>query len=62
VDFSAIVTFPLTVKKITSMEGEIAVTCSKHGKTRNAYRVSVGKPEGKRLLQRPKRMLGENVF
>jgi hypothetical protein len=30
--------------------------CSKKGEKRNAYRISVGKPEGKRPLGRPRRM------
>jgi hypothetical protein len=29
--------------------------CSKNGKKRNAYRILVGKPEGKKPLGRPKR-------
>ena len=29
--------------------------CSSYGKRRGVYRVSVGKPEGKRLLGRPRR-------
>jgi hypothetical protein len=29
--------------------------CSTNGETRNAYRILVGKPEGKRTLERPRR-------
>jgi hypothetical protein len=29
--------------------------CSTHGEKRNAYRILVGKPEGKRLVGRPRR-------
>jgi hypothetical protein len=29
--------------------------CSTHGEIRNAYRILVGKPEGKRSLGRPRR-------
>jgi hypothetical protein len=29
--------------------------CSRHGEKRTTYRVSVGKPEGKRQLGRPRR-------
>jgi hypothetical protein len=28
---------------------------------RNAYRILVGKPEGKRLLERPRRRLVDNI-
>ena len=31
------------------------------GKSRNAYRVLVGKPEGKRLLGRPRRRWEDNI-
>jgi hypothetical protein len=31
------------------------------GETRNAYRILVGKPEGKRPLERPRRRLVDNV-
>jgi hypothetical protein len=31
------------------------------GKNRNAYRILVGKPEGKRSLGRPKRRWVENI-
>jgi hypothetical protein len=30
-------------------------TCSTNGEKRNAYRILVGKPEGKRQLGRPRR-------
>jgi hypothetical protein len=32
-----------------------------HKKARNAYRILVGKPEGKRLLGRPRRRWEENI-
>jgi hypothetical protein len=35
--------------------------CSTHGKNRNAYRVLVGKPEGKRPLRRPRRRWKGNI-
>jgi hypothetical protein len=35
--------------------------CSTNGETRNAYRILVGKPEGKRPLGRPRRWWVENV-
>jgi hypothetical protein len=31
------------------------------GETRNAYRILVGKPEGKRLLGRPRRKWVDNI-
>jgi hypothetical protein len=31
------------------------------GKTRNAYRILVGKPEGKRTLGRPRRRWVDNI-
>jgi hypothetical protein len=31
------------------------------GEKRNTYRLLVGKPEGKRPLGRPRRMLGDNI-
>jgi hypothetical protein len=31
------------------------------GETRNAYRILVGKPEGKRPLGRPRRRLVDNI-
>jgi hypothetical protein len=35
--------------------------CSTHGGKRNAYRVLVGKPEGKRTVGRPRRRWEDNV-
>jgi hypothetical protein len=35
--------------------------CSTNGKKINAYRILVGKPEGKRLLVRPRRGWVENI-
>jgi hypothetical protein len=34
-------------------EDEIGRACSKNGEKRNAYRILVGKPEGKRPLGKP---------
>jgi hypothetical protein len=36
-------------------ENETGGACSTNGEKRNAYRISVGKPEGKRPLGRPRR-------
>jgi hypothetical protein len=35
--------------------------CSKNGEKRNAYRILVGKPEGKRPLGRPRRRWVNNI-
>jgi hypothetical protein len=35
--------------------------CSTHGEKRNAYRILMGKPEGKRLLGRPRCMWEDNI-
>jgi hypothetical protein len=35
--------------------------CSTNGKNRNAYRILVGNPEGKRSLGRPKRRWVDNI-
>jgi hypothetical protein len=35
-------------------EDEISGTCSAHGEIRNAYKILVGKPEGRRPLGRPR--------
>jgi hypothetical protein len=36
-------------------------SCSTNGEKRNAYRLLVGKPEGKRLLGRPRRRWVDNI-
>jgi hypothetical protein len=35
--------------------------CSTHGENWNAYRILVGKPEGKRPLERTRRMFEDNI-
>jgi hypothetical protein len=35
--------------------------CSTNGETRNAYRILVGKPEGKKLLGRPRCKWVDNI-
>jgi hypothetical protein len=35
--------------------------CSTNGEKKNAYRILVGKPEGKRPLGRPRRRLVDNI-
>jgi hypothetical protein len=36
-------------------------SCSMHGEKKNAYWVLLGKPEGNRLLGRPRRKLEDNI-
>jgi hypothetical protein len=40
---------------------EMGGPCSTNGENRNAYRLLVGKPEGKRPLERPRRRLVDNI-
>jgi hypothetical protein len=40
---------------------EMGGACSTNGEKRNAYRILVGKPEGKRPLGRPRRMWVDNI-
>jgi hypothetical protein len=42
-------------------EDEMCRACSTNGETRNAYRILVGKPEGKRPLGRPRRRWVDNI-
>jgi hypothetical protein len=42
-------------------EDEMASTCRTNGEKRNAYRILVGKPEGKRPLGRPRRRWVDNI-
>jgi hypothetical protein len=36
-------------------------SCNVKGENKNAYRLLVGKPKGKRLLGRPRRKWGDNI-
>jgi hypothetical protein len=40
---------------------EIGRVCSTHGEKRNAYRILVGKPAGKRPLGRPRHRWEDNI-
>jgi hypothetical protein len=42
-------------------EDEMGGACSRNGEEMNAYRLLVGKPEGKRMLGRPRRRWVNNV-
>jgi hypothetical protein len=41
--------------------GVVGGTCGTHGEGRDVYRVLVGRPEGKRLLERPRRRWEDNI-
>jgi hypothetical protein len=43
------------------MENEIFRACSMNGEKRNAYRILVRKPEGKRPLRRPRHRWVDNI-
>jgi hypothetical protein len=42
-------------------ESEKGGACSTHGKMRSEYKILLGKPEGKRPLERPRRRWEDNV-
>jgi hypothetical protein len=42
-------------------KNEIGEACSTHGLRRDAHRVLVGNPEGKRLRERPRRRRKDNI-
>jgi hypothetical protein len=42
-------------------KGEMGGACSTNGEERNAYRILMGKPEGKRPLGRPRRRWVNNI-
>jgi hypothetical protein len=42
-------------------ENGVGRVCSTHGEKRNAYRILVGKPEGKRQLARSRRRWVDNI-
>jgi hypothetical protein len=52
---------PSIIRIIKSKEDEMVRECSINGAKGNAYRISVGKPEGKRSLGRPRRRWVGNI-
>jgi hypothetical protein len=52
---------PTIVRVIKSRRMRWAGHVARMGEGRGVYRVLVGKPEGKRLLGRPKRRLEDNI-
>jgi hypothetical protein len=51
---------PNIMRMIKSMRMRWAAHVTRMGETRNAYRILVGKPEGKRPLGRPRRTWVDN--
>jgi hypothetical protein len=43
-------------------EDEMGMACSTNGEKRNAFKILVGKPEGKRSLRRPRRRWVDNII
>jgi hypothetical protein len=52
---------PSIIRIIKSMKMRWAGHVARMGEKRNAYRLLVGKPEGKRPLGRPRRRWGDNI-
>jgi hypothetical protein len=52
---------PSIIRMIKSRRMRWAVHVARIGKKKNVYRLLAGKPEGKRLLERPKRRLVDNI-
>jgi hypothetical protein len=52
---------PSIIRMIKSMRMKWAGHVARMGKKGNAYRISLGKPEGKRLLGRPRRRWEDNI-
>jgi hypothetical protein len=42
-------------------DGEMDGACSTYGKMRSAYKIVIGKPEGKRPLGMPRRIFWDNI-
>jgi hypothetical protein len=54
-------TTPNIIRMIKSRRMRWGTTCSTNGVTRNAYRILVGKPEGRRPLGRTRRRWVDNI-
>jgi hypothetical protein len=52
---------PNIIRMIMTTRMRWAGHVARMGETRNAYRILVGKPEGKRLLGRPRRRWVDNI-
>jgi hypothetical protein len=52
---------PSIIRMIKSRRMRWAGHVARMGEKRNAYRILVGKPEGKRPLERPRRRWVENI-
>jgi hypothetical protein len=52
---------PNIIRKIKSRRRRWAGHVARMGKQRNTYRILVGKPEGKKLLGRPRRMWVDDI-
>jgi hypothetical protein len=52
---------PNTIRMIKSGRMKWAGHVARMGETRNAYRIFVGKPEGKRAVGRPRRSWVDNI-
>jgi hypothetical protein len=52
---------PSIIRMIKSRTMQLAGYVTRKGEKRNAYRIFVGKPGGKRLLKRSRRMWVENI-
>jgi hypothetical protein len=50
-----------SITRIMKSRRRLAGECSTNGERRNAYRLLVGKPEGRRPLGRPKRRWMDNI-
>jgi hypothetical protein len=52
---------PSIIRMIKSRRMRMGRACSTHGEKRNACRILMGKPEGRRPLERPRRRLEDNI-